>query len=57
MVKTKAVELKGKPGNWVALDPRTYKKIAEGKTLEITAKKAKQTKVKNPVFTQIPKDS
>jgi hypothetical protein len=55
--KTKAVQLKGKPGAWVALDPRSYRKVAEGRTLAATVRKAAEAGVADAIFSRIPRDS
>jgi hypothetical protein len=55
--KTKAVQLKGKPGAWVALDPRSYCKVAEGRTLAATVRRAVEAGVADAIFSRIPKDS
>jgi hypothetical protein len=55
--KTKAVQLKGKPGTWVALDPRSYCKVAEGRTLAATVRRAAEAGVVDAIFSRIPKDS
>jgi len=55
--KTNVVQLKGKPGTWVALDPRDYKQVAEGRTLAAAVRKAAEAGVADAIFSRIPKDS
>lgn len=55
--RTKAIRLSGKPGYWVALDPRSNQRVGEGRTLKAAARRADEAGVKDPVFTQIPLES
>ncbi len=55
--RTKAIRLSGKPGYWVALDPRSNRRVGEGRTLKAAAQRADKAGVKDPVFTQIPLES
>jgi hypothetical protein len=54
---TKAIRLSGKPGYWIALDPRSNRRVGEGRTLKAAAQRADKAGVKDPVFTQIPLES
>ena len=55
--RTKAIRLSGKPGYWIALDPRSKRQVGEGRTLKSAARRAGKAGVKDPVFTQIPLES
>lgn len=55
--RAKAIRLVGKPGYWVALDPRSNRRVGEGRTLKAAAQRAGKAGVKDPVFAQIPLES
>jgi len=55
--RTRAIRLSGKPGYWVALDPRSNRRVGEGRTMKAAAQRADEAGVKDPVFTQIPLES
>lgn len=55
--RTKAIRLNGRPGYWIALDPRSNRRVGEGRTLKAAAQRAGKAGVKDPVFTQIPLES
>lgn len=50
----KQLEIKGKPGNWVAFSPDLRHIVAEAKTLRETAKRAEEKGEKRPTFAQVP---
>ena len=54
-IKTRTLELAGKPGNWVALDGASYAVVAQAGTLKETARKARRLRVKNPIFARVPR--
>ena len=56
-MRAMSIKLSGRPGYWVALDPRSSRRVAEGRTLKATARRAGKAGVKDPVFTQIPLES
>ncbi len=55
--RARVIKLAGKPGYWVALDPRTHGPVTEGRTLKSAAGRAARLGVTDPVFTQIPAES
>ena len=55
--RARVIKLTGKPGYWVALDPRGHGPVTEGRTLKSAAGRAARLGVRNPIFTQIPAES
>ncbi len=55
MPRTKAIELKGKSGNWIALAGTPRKVVAQARTLQAVAKKAKEKGFKNLAFARVPR--
>ncbi|MBM3322625.1 hypothetical protein FJY69_04015 [candidate division WOR-3 bacterium] len=57
MTRIKPLRLKGRPGHWIALDPRSNRLVSEGRLLREAAEKADRAGVKHPVFNQLPKEA
>jgi predicted RNase H-like HicB family nuclease len=50
----KSIELKGKPGTWVALSDDLHRVVAKGNSLREAAKNAEKQGEKHPTFAQVP---
>ena len=53
--RTPELLLDGKPGNWVAVDSRTNKVVAEARTLIAVARKARRLGLTDPTFAVVPR--
>ena len=53
--RTPELVLDGRPGNWVAVDGRTNKVVAEARTLMAVARKARRLGLKDPTFAVVPR--
>jgi hypothetical protein len=49
-------KLRGYSSEWVALEPKTSKVVAAGKTPKNVIEKARKKGVESPVLTKVPKD-
>jgi hypothetical protein len=54
MKKTQHVRLTGKPGNWVAVELKSRRVVAEGATLKAVAKTVARKRLKHTSFTRVP---